>query len=276
MGIIYIIKSHLIDQVYIGQTTKTQEIRWGQHKNKANKYINAVTVEDINKLNGMHQKLYIAMKTYGIDNFTIESIAHAENAELDELEKYYIEKYDSVVSGLNMKNGGNRTSHTENVRAFISKRTKEAFNDIKTVEKMRKHDILKDLPPKCTYHKNSNQEGIRVRRHRLCKDKLFELKNYSSIDECKKDVITFINNLESKNIPYEGGRDKECKNLPAGFRKLQNGYKIQKTFNGKRYTKMCTKKKTDMENFEEAKLFLNKLLTDNNIPVVVVNYNELD
>lgn len=277
MGLIYIIKSNIIKQIYIGQTKKTIDRRWYEHCRKARLYLEADSVEKRNKLNGMHQKLYLAMSLHGINNFYIELIEDGIDVDLlDDTETMYIEEFDAVKNGLNMRSGGKGTNHSDDTKKHISERTKEAFNDVTIIEKMRKHAILEGLPPKCCYHENAVQCGIRVRRHRLCKDRLFEFKNYASIEECKADVIKFVNEIETTGIPYVGGRAKSCKELPGGFRKLQNGYKIQKTFNGKRYTKECTKGDSDEAKFNEALTFLNNLLISKNIPIIEVTYDEIN
>ncbi len=275
MGIIYIIKSTVITQVYVGQTTKTVEHRWLQHCKKAQKYIDADTDEDRKKLKGMHQRLYLAMSKHGIVNFYVEILEIIDNEFLDEVEMLHIEEYDSVKNGLNMHKGGKRRVQPDDVRDHISMGTKLAFNDIKIIEKMRKNDVLKGLPPKCQYHENKVQRGIRVRRHRLCEDKLFEFKNYTNVDECKEAIIKFIDELELSGIPYVGGREKSCKKLPGGFRKLTNGYKIQKTFDKKRYAKEFTKGDSDELKFNEALEFINNLLISKNIPIIVLSYDEI-
>ena len=275
MGYIYIIKSHLIVGVYIGQTTKTIEIRWTQHKRKATLYINATTEDLINKLNGKKQRLYLAMSTYGIENFEIDMIEEISNDQLNAVEAKYISEHNSVDNGLNMRRGFSGTNTvSEETKKTISERTRIAFKNLEIIKKMRKHQILDGLPFKCGYHKNNSQEGIRVRRHQLCDDKLFEFKNYRSVDECKQDVIKFITDLEATGIKYIGGHKKNSK-LPKGMRRVENGYRIQKTFNKKRHTKSYhDKDKNDEAKFSEAFKFLNDLLQKNNIPQLVANYDD--
>ena len=152
------------------------------------------------ELNGGNSHLYNAMSKHGVDNFTVEVIEEASNDKLNDLEEKYINEYDSIAKGYNIRTGGNRTVHTDETKKFISQRTKEAFNKPEVVNKLRKHsEKLEGLPPKCTYGFNNKRECIRIRRHPLCKDKSFYVANYKSYDDCKNAVIEYFNELEKNN-----------------------------------------------------------------------------
>ena len=92
--IIYKITNLINQKVYIGQTTKSLEERMLQHRNA---FVS-------------HQKTYLygAMHKYGWDNFKFEVIDTSAQTkeELDNLERYYISKYNSMVEGYNMTEGG--------------------------------------------------------------------------------------------------------------------------------------------------------------------------
>ena len=97
MGYIYKITNTLNDKVYIGQTIKTVQKRFTQHKNNSNKeYFSQIV-------------LYKAFKKYGIENFICEEIEEVPNDKLDEREKYWIEYYDSYFNGYNSTLGGRTT-----------------------------------------------------------------------------------------------------------------------------------------------------------------------
>jgi hypothetical protein len=52
-------------------------------------------------------KLYSAIRKYGIENFTIEDICHCFSEEdMNECEKIIIDQFNSIVSGYNLKKGG--------------------------------------------------------------------------------------------------------------------------------------------------------------------------
>ena len=94
MGYIYKITNTINDKVYIGQTIKTVEKRFTQHKNNSNKpYFSQIV-------------LYKAFNKYGIENFKCETIEEVANELLDEREKYWIEYYNSYFEGYNSTIGG--------------------------------------------------------------------------------------------------------------------------------------------------------------------------
>ena len=97
MGYIYKITNTLNDKVYIGQTIKTVQKRFTQHKNNSNKeYFSQIV-------------LYKAFNKYGIESFICEEIEEVPNDKLDEREKYWIEYYDSYFNGYNSTLGGRTT-----------------------------------------------------------------------------------------------------------------------------------------------------------------------
>lgn len=94
MGYIYKITNTINNKIYIGQTIKTVEKRFQQHKNNSNKpYFSQIV-------------LYKAFNKYGINNFICEEIEQVENILLDEREKYWINYYDSYFNGYNSTLGG--------------------------------------------------------------------------------------------------------------------------------------------------------------------------
>lgn len=98
MGYIYKITNTINGKVYIGQTVKTLQQRFTQHKNNSNKpYFSQIV-------------LYKAFNKYGIDNFIFEEVEQVPNNMLDEREKYWIEYYNSYFDGYNSTLGGRATS----------------------------------------------------------------------------------------------------------------------------------------------------------------------
>ena len=51
-------------------------------------------------------KIYKAMRKYGVKNFLFETIEKCQANELDEKERYYIERYNSRNNGYNEAIGG--------------------------------------------------------------------------------------------------------------------------------------------------------------------------
>lgn len=90
---IYKITNQLNGKSYIGRTTRTIEARWREH-------LKRVRAGDM-------RHLYVAMRKYGIENFSIEKLVDVSTiAELSELEAYYCAYYDTYRNGYNMTAGG--------------------------------------------------------------------------------------------------------------------------------------------------------------------------
>ena len=94
MGYIYKIENQINHKVYIGQTIKSLNKRFNQHKNNYTKpYFSQI-------------HLYRAFKKYGIANFSFEKIERVNDENLDEREKYWIAYYNSYENGYNSTLGG--------------------------------------------------------------------------------------------------------------------------------------------------------------------------
>ena len=106
---IYIVKNSVNDKVYIGQSVNIGR-RWLSHKASAT----SKGARDYNT------KLHTAMRKFGIDKFHYEILEECGREFLDEKEEQYIEKYDSIKNGYNMKKGGNSTVGERNPRAIVT------------------------------------------------------------------------------------------------------------------------------------------------------------
>lgn len=122
MGYIYKITNKINNKIYIGQTIKTVEKRFTQHKNNANKpYFSQII-------------LYKAMNKYGIQNFTCEQLEEVENDKLDEREKYWIQYYNSYHDGYNSTLGGRSVElYNWDVEDIITK-----YHELKSARKVAK------------------------------------------------------------------------------------------------------------------------------------------
>lgn len=100
MGIIYKITNKVTNQVYIGQTSKTLNQRWEQHKKEAKE-----ALDGIRQSFPLFHRMIIK---YGENNFTPEILEECQNSELDIKEKYWINYYDSYNNGYNSTIGGQK------------------------------------------------------------------------------------------------------------------------------------------------------------------------
>lgn len=83
------IKNKLNQKVYIGQSNNIER-RWSEHKRSKDSCI-----------------IHKAIRKYGVDNFEFSIIQECEVLDLNRLEIYYIEQYNSVFpNGYNMTSGG--------------------------------------------------------------------------------------------------------------------------------------------------------------------------
>ena len=116
--IIYKVTNKVNGKCYIGQTIRTLEQRKWQHLDCAK--------------NGVKTHFYNAIRKYGGDNFIFEVIDEASTLEeLNELERYYIKKYDCINNGYNMVDGGDnnvmflddvKQKHLESMRSDETRR----------------------------------------------------------------------------------------------------------------------------------------------------------
>jgi group I intron endonuclease len=82
-GIVYKIINITNNKVYVGQTVRNVEIRWKQHLYLYEK---------------LDYPLYLAMRKYGVENFSVETICECYNQnELDNKEVYYTNLLEASV-----------------------------------------------------------------------------------------------------------------------------------------------------------------------------------
>lgn len=94
---IYKITNKLNNKIYIGQSVNIEK-RWSAHRTRPFN-------ENANQYSSL---LYKAIRKYGLQNFTFEVIEECIPSQLDEKEKYYIQKYKSnqIEFGYNLTAGG--------------------------------------------------------------------------------------------------------------------------------------------------------------------------
>lgn len=92
-GYIYKIINIINNKVYIGQTKQSIEQRFCQHKSHA-------------RNNRNNHKLGNAIRKYGDENFIIEKIEECNYNDLNDRERYWIKKYNSIENGYNSTLGG--------------------------------------------------------------------------------------------------------------------------------------------------------------------------
>lgn len=103
---IYRVTNKTNNKVYIGQTWLSIKKRWWFHCNEKSGCV----------------KLLSAIKKYGKDNFIIEILDETNSQDFaDWLESSYINLYNSIKEGYNLKEGGSRGKWSDESRAKVSK-----------------------------------------------------------------------------------------------------------------------------------------------------------
>lgn len=107
--IIYKITNRINGKVYIGQTTMSLKNRWKCHKSSKDACV-----------------FHKAIKKYGAENFTVEQIDVAADAdELNLKEKYWIAHYNSMIpNGYNSTDGGDNFVLSDEIRKRMSEKRK--------------------------------------------------------------------------------------------------------------------------------------------------------
>lgn len=133
---VYKIKNKLNGRLYIGQTIKT--------------------IKESKNYYGSGKLIQIAIKKYGIENFEKSILCECKTQdELNEIEIFYIKKYNSIICGYNIAPGGNVYSHwigktfTEKHKKKIGVASSSWLNDnkknINFLNSMRSKEIRKKI-----------------------------------------------------------------------------------------------------------------------------------
>ena len=182
-GKIYKITNKVNNKVYIGCTVTSLEKRYYEHIYRCFK-------------TDYKSKLYNSIKKYGEENFEIELIEECEINNIYEIEKKYIEQYDSFKNGLNSTLGGEGCLgyiHSPEIRKKISKTIKEGnshkgktyetlYGQNGEIEKERRRESVKK-------HWDNLTEEDRIKRSEKSKEKI---RNKSSFS------VEFIKELKTK------------------------------------------------------------------------------
>ena len=124
-GVIYCYHCISTGKKYIGQTNNERRRKY-EHFSHYNK-------------KSRDSKFYRAVKKYGWNNFIYGVISEFLIEELDDMEAYFIEKYDSFKNGYNTVTGGKTTrgyKHTEKTKQLLRKMKTGTKHSPETRQKM--------------------------------------------------------------------------------------------------------------------------------------------
>lgn len=91
-GYIYVIVNIINNKCYVGQTSRSVETRWAEHKRDISKFLD--------------RPLYRALHKYGVENFTLTTLGCYDKQILDDVERKFIAAFDSFHNGYNATLGG--------------------------------------------------------------------------------------------------------------------------------------------------------------------------
>lgn len=170
-GYIYKITNTINDKVYVGQTTRTLDERFKEHLRNCN----AKSKQTVH--------LYLAMKIYGKENFSISLLDEALTLEeLNQKEIYWINYYDSIYHGYNMMQGG------QDENPMSSKVVREKHNT-----KMRSKEVRDKISKSMSIYRNTNGFS---EQHR---EKLAEAAR-NQVYFGKGDKVTHVNKNNTEKI----------------------------------------------------------------------------
>lgn len=227
-GIIYIITSDSTPMVYIGKTTKTLNERWIRHKRHAKaalEHKHDPLARNEFYENMCNKRFYDTIVELGIDTFRIQELETVAIDQLDEREKYYIQRYNSIApNGFNLQTGGMKgTKHNESTIQLITKTKLSVLDD-------NRHDILEGMPPRVSYGENPAKGGkwFLIQQHPLCKYKQFLFDDYGGLEGAKRATIEFLHNLEKAGVQYVTPKtDPILKDFP-GLKTTKKGVRLEK------------------------------------------------
>lgn len=136
---IYIFTNKINKKQYVGQSIQIEE-RYNQHKRN---HLNPNDKE-------YHTAFYRALRKYGFENFSFQILIQNDNytqTDLNDLEIFYIDKFDTYYNGYNETKGGQTSEHFTKLKEFQVKEIKELISktDISFLEISKKYNVSDSL-----------------------------------------------------------------------------------------------------------------------------------
>lgn len=139
--IIYKATNKINGKSYIGQTRRSLNVRKSAHERLAKLHCQT--------------RFHSAIKSYGPDNFEWEVLASTDNLEeLNDLEVFFIKKYDTVNKGYNMYYGGDNNAMDEE------------YVKLKHLERMRSPEVRKKISETMKKRRAEETEEQKIHHNR--------------------------------------------------------------------------------------------------------------
>lgn len=178
IGIIYKVTNDINNKVYIGQTTYTLEQRWANHVN--------ASLKNVDKFH-----FHSAIRKYGPKHFKIEEIERCPESELNNKEKYYIQKFNSIENGYNISIGGEgtRINQKEKEEIFNLWESGLLIGDIAKATKHKRQNITNILRQYGVTEEMTSQRATNISKksvYMIDKDTNEILKKFDSLSEAEQ------------------------------------------------------------------------------------------
>lgn len=119
-----------------------------------------------------------AIRKYGEDAFDWEVIAYATSIkQLNELEEFYINKYDSIKNGYNLREGGSNKVHSDESKKRMSEAQKAAHKRRKELGKDTFVKTKKTSGWKWSNEQKENLKPVQEKLRKMLKNKTWKLVN---------------------------------------------------------------------------------------------------
>lgn len=200
MAYIYQIKNKINGKIYIGKTLETIEKRWKEH---CNDYLKDKTEK---------RPLYMAMKKYGIENFSIEIVEECLPENINEREKYWIEYFGSFKEGYNATRGGDGKHYLDYELIFKLYNENKTYKEISEILNCDFSSITKILE-----NYNITKEARQQQN---------SLHNSKPVAKLDKDTLEILEVYESiKEAERKNGNSRHIASCCKGLRKTCQGFK---------------------------------------------------
>ena len=190
MYIVYKRTNNINGKMYIGQTEQTLEGRWANGKG----YRGSV-------------KFYAAIQKYGAENFSHEILKeNLTKDEADYWERYYIEEFDTVKNGYNLKTGGTHCIYSEASKQKMSKNHADVSGE-KNPMYGKKHSLETRMKMSQNRHDKKGSESCFAKKV-ICittnkifnttkeASEFYDIKSKSHISACCKGKRNYCGKLE--------------------------------------------------------------------------------
>ena len=208
MAYIYKITNDINGKIYIGKTLLTVEERFKQHYHDSQR-------ESMN-----HRPLYAAMRKYGCNHFSVETVEETNLPE--EREKYWIEYYGSFKNGYNATVGGDGKPYLDYellIKTYQEVKNLSDTAKILNIDEGHLSNILKARNVNVLTVKEVNTLKYGKTILMLDKNSLKPLKSFA----CIADASRYIQ--QEKNIVSDlKGMNKHIREVAYGKRKTAYNY----------------------------------------------------